>query len=142
MKQKWTEGIQDYIQRVVRLAESAYVGVDGGGGRSWSKTSSGNFYWRSKGSGYKDGSDEGGATNIRCYLSESVVCVEKENFEYEDEPMEICHCHRWVPIEAVSPATSNDNHNNCKRRNKNNIKGSNNGGKIQNSRAERERAHY
>ena len=37
---------------------------------------------------------------------------------YEEEPMEICHCRRRVPIEAVSPAISN--------RNKNNKKGSNN----------------
>ena len=46
---------------------------------------------------------------------------------YEDEPMEICHCHRRVLIEAVSPAISNNNRNNCKRMNKNNKKGSNNG---------------
>ena len=29
IKQGRTERIQDYMQRVVRLAESAYVGVDG-----------------------------------------------------------------------------------------------------------------
>ena len=29
IKLGWTEGIQDYMQRVVRLVESAYVGVDG-----------------------------------------------------------------------------------------------------------------
>ena len=55
---------------------------------------------------------------------------------YEDEPMEICHCHRRVPIEAVSPAISNNNHNNSKHRNKNNKKGSNNGEKYKTCKQE------
>ena len=130
IKQGRTEGIQDYTQRVVRLAESTYAGVDGKN-EVVAKQVLGFFIERLRDRDIKmtvmkeeqqtlDATYQKGLSELKWKTRLDA------SSGYEDEPMEICHCRRRVPIEAVSPATSNNNRNNNKRRNKNNKKGSNN----------------
>ena len=131
IKQVRTDGIQDYMQRVVRLAESAYVGVDERN-EVVAKQVLGFFIEGLRDRDIKMAVTKEEPQTLNAAYQKALSELKWKtrldaSSEYEDEPMEISHSRRWVPIEAVSPATSNNNHNNSKRRNKNNKKGSNNG---------------
>ena len=122
------------MQRVVCLAESEYVGVDGRN-EVVAKQVLGFFIeglkdWDIKMAVMKQEPQTLDATYQKGLSELKWETRLDASSEYEDEPMEICHCRRRVPIEAVSSAISNNNRNNCKCRNKNNKNGSNNGEKY------------
>ena len=129
IKQGRTEGTQDYTQRVVRLAESAYVGVDGRN-EVVAKQVLGFFIERLKGRDIKMAVMREEPQTLDAAYQKSELKGKTRldaSSGYEDEPMVICHSRRRVPIEAMIPGISNNNRNNSTRMNKNNKKGSNNG---------------
>jgi len=128
IKQGRTEGIQDYMQRVLRLAEGAYVGTDGRNEVAVKQVLG--FFIEGlrerdiKLTVMKDEPQTLEAAYQKA-LSEMKWKVRMGSCafssEYEGEPMEICHSRRRVPIEAVSPATQMNSYKDRYR--KNNKKG-------------------
>lgn len=130
IKQGRTEGIQDYMQRVVRLAESAYVGLDGRN-EVVAKQVQGFFIKGLRDRDIKMAVMKHEPQTLEAAYQKALSELKWKirldaNSECEEEPMEICHSRRRVPIEAMSSAKSNSNNNNNNNgnRNKNNRKGS------------------
>ena len=122
------------MQRIVRLAESAYVGVDGRN-EVVAKQVLGYFIEWPRDRDIKMAVIKEEPQTLDVAYQEALSELKWKtrldaSSEYEDESKEFCYCRRRVPIEAVNPATSNNNCNNSKRMNKNNKKGSNNGEKY------------
>ena len=106
------------MQRVVRLAEGAYVGVDGRN-EVVSKQVQGFFIEglrerEIKMAVMKDKPQTLEAAYQKAPSEWKWKIWLDEGSEYEDEPMEVCHS-RWK-IEAVSPVKSNHNKNTCQKK--------------------------
>ena len=120
IRQGRTEGIQEYMQRVVRLAESAYAGIDGRN-EVVSKQVLGFFIEglrerEIKKAVMKDEPQTLEAAYQKA-LSEWIWKIRlDEGSEYEDEPMEVCHSRRQLRIEAVGPVGSNNKKKKCQKK--------------------------
>ena len=119
IRQGGTEGIQEYIQRVVRLAEGAYAGVDGRN-EVVSKQFLGFFIEglrerEIKMAVMKDKPQTLEAAYQKALSEWKWKIRLDEGSEYEDEPMEVCHSRRRLRIEAVGPVKSN-NKNTCQKK--------------------------
>ena len=112
IRQGGTEGIQKYMQRVMRLAESAYAGVDGRN-EVVSKQVLGFFIKglrerEIKMAVMKDEPQTLEAAYQKALSKWKWKIRLHEGSEYEDEPMEVCHSRRQLRIEAVGPVGSNN----------------------------------
>ena len=113
------EGIQEYMQRVVWLAESTYAGVDGRN-EVVSKHVLGFFIEglrerEIKMAVMKDEPQKLEAAYQKALSEWKWKIRLDEGSEYEDEPMEVCHSRKQLRIEAVGPVGSNNN-NKCQKK--------------------------
>ena len=120
IRQGGTEGIQEYMQRVVRLAESAYAGIDGRN-EVVSKQVLGFFIEglrerEIKKAVMKDKPQTLEAAYQKALSEWKWKIRLDEGSEYEDEPMEVCHSRRQLRIEPVGPVGSNNKKKKCQKK--------------------------
>ena len=119
IRQGGTEGIQEYMQRVVRLAESAYAGIDGRN-EVVSKQVLGFFIEglrerEIKKTVMKDEPQTLEAAYQKALSEWKWKIRLDEGSEYE-EPMEVWHSRRQLRIEAVGPVGSNNKKKKCQKK--------------------------
>lgn len=98
VKQGRTEGLQDYMQRVAYLAESAYIGVDGGS-QVIRKQMLGFFIEGIRDQDIKIVVIKGEPLTLEAAYQKTLSelkCKIRLNasMEYDDNPMEVCHSRR------------------------------------------------
>jgi len=139
IKQGIAEGIHEYMQRVLRLAGSAYEGVDGRNEVAV-KQVLGFFIEGIRDREIKLAVLKDEPQNLEAAYQKALSELKwkirlDEGSKYEDEPMEICHARRRIAIEAVSPITSRDNNNK-------NTRGGNSSGSINNGNNNNNKGRY
>lgn len=136
IKQGRTEGVHDYMQKVVCLAESAYVGVDKES-QMVRKQVLGFFIEGLRDKDIKMIVMKDEPQILEAAYQKALFELKwkiqlEASKEYENEPMEVCYSRRQAQIEAVTPAKSEKGRHNEKCR-----RGSTNGTKYKTYEGER-----
>lgn len=108
IRQGRDESVQDYMQRIVRLAEGAYSAMDANN-ELVKKQVLGFFIEGLRDKDVKMAVMRDEPTDLHAAYEKALAEVRwkirlNANREYDDEPMEVCHARRQVRVEAVGPA--------------------------------------